>query len=646
ISVLNVAVKGRLVGRLSDAISATQSHRRMLVDSVKDCLIEVASSHAMCRKCVTEKCEERARDCRLNIDRLDTILVQEERSPVPGLNIIQQDATIEKGVEEFAQDAGNNIIAEVPYTMKEESEKIVEQEQTKSKLDRLRDTLQQGFQKTVAALPNMLPKVKMAIDKWNPDMVSDPLVIDQVANNAVEQLSAPEEPPSEFRNTWNQGKQTLNEHLPGILNSVHNKMSQWMSNVGKAFHATTKHIATMIAANDKHKKDKRPGPQWASSSILSLHVLRPDGKKTKWSAHHVNVGGPGEAGVLHNHVVPREDYFGEEEPKIHIDPMPTDFDARPFEQLRQPGNIGQNNGMRSQLGFQPSGPMSGRRNDIPASGGSQSQMMAQPVEQRGQMSSNELPPPQNTAALNSRQSTLQGQNNGFQGQNIPPQQSNNQGQGLMPPSPLPSMLPTQQSATEAGRRRRSMRPVNCKDIENNPKDACEIFHFHCPMCLNESVVLKQACGPHALKTLVDIKKLDLKTATYLVYYEKHMKNGLIVQKVEYDERSFSQRYNSYQLAYITAKVGNRLIVYQTSSLPAFGDMVASGGLIGDEIWQILDSQREFAPDHFLRKDGVFRQNQAAGLQGKKSSASTVATTVTSIVWGVLGTVLYIGFCAF
>ena len=42
-----------------------------------------------------------------------------------------------------------------------------------------------------------------------------------------------------------------------------------------------------------------------------------------------------------------------------------------------------------------------------------------------------------------------------------------------------------------------------------------------------------ACGRDALNTIVDIKKLDLKTASYLVAYDKNMKNGLIVQKVNY-----------------------------------------------------------------------------------------------------------------
>ena len=42
-----------------------------------------------------------------------------------------------------------------------------------------------------------------------------------------------------------------------------------------------------------------------------------------------------------------------------------------------------------------------------------------------------------------------------------------------------------------GRRRRAVAPVTCKDIQLNPEKACQIFHFHCPMCLNETVVLKQ-----------------------------------------------------------------------------------------------------------------------------------------------------------
>lgn len=58
-SVLNVAVKGRLVNKLTAAIQETQKTRHTLAESVKDCLVKASAGHVVCRECVRNLCEKR-----------------------------------------------------------------------------------------------------------------------------------------------------------------------------------------------------------------------------------------------------------------------------------------------------------------------------------------------------------------------------------------------------------------------------------------------------------------------------------------------------------------------------------------------------------------------------------------------------------
>lgn len=57
--VLNVAVKGRLVNKLTAAIEEAQKTRHILAENVKDCLVKASAGHVVCRECVRNLCEKR-----------------------------------------------------------------------------------------------------------------------------------------------------------------------------------------------------------------------------------------------------------------------------------------------------------------------------------------------------------------------------------------------------------------------------------------------------------------------------------------------------------------------------------------------------------------------------------------------------------
>ena len=51
-------------------------------------------------------------------------------------------------------------------------------------------------------------------------------------------------------------------------------------------------------------------------------------------------------------------------------------------------------------------------------------------------------------------------------------------------------------------------------------------------------MLHAGCGPAALKKMVDIKMLDMKTAVYVTVYTKYLRKGLVVQKVGWSLQKF------------------------------------------------------------------------------------------------------------
>lgn len=58
-SVLNVAVKARLLERLTEETDKIQFERNELVSRHKSCLLNVSSTARACHECVVRKCEHR-----------------------------------------------------------------------------------------------------------------------------------------------------------------------------------------------------------------------------------------------------------------------------------------------------------------------------------------------------------------------------------------------------------------------------------------------------------------------------------------------------------------------------------------------------------------------------------------------------------
>ena len=122
----------------------------------------------------------------------------------------------------------------------------------------------------------------------------------------------------------------------------------------------------------------RSAHRWAAGSLMTIHLMRPDGQKSQWSKKTFELGGRSTRNSAintnipprhidhfpatqidefpHRHVDPFPGEFTGEEapvPRIHIDPMPMNPDQRQFQQLNPPGSIAQNEAIRLN---QPVGP--------------------------------------------------------------------------------------------------------------------------------------------------------------------------------------------------------------------------------------------------------------------------------------------------
>jgi hypothetical protein len=99
----------------------------------------------------------------------------------------------------------------------------------------------------------------------------------------------------------------------------------------------------------------------------------------------------------------------------------------------------------------------------------------------------------------------------------------------------------------------------------------------------------------------------------------------------------------YRSAFVTAKIGNKIITYETSALPSFADLTSSGGEIGEELWEIMNKEEEFEPGHFVKS---FESELDAAYHLKQTSNSgCVQSTVNSVVFFVVGLIFYFEFIA-
>ncbi|OWF55025.1 uncharacterized protein LOC110465097 [Mizuhopecten yessoensis] len=188
--------------------------------------------------------------------------------------------------------------------------------------------------------------------------------------------------------------------------------------------------------------------------------------------------------------------------------------------------------------------------------------------------------------------------------------------------------------------------VDCKDVSHDPQEACKAFHFQCAACMDNTAILKESCGKDSMRMMLAIKRVDMKAADYLMTYSKHIKTGIIVLKVKYDENNFDPRTSTYKNAYVTAKVRDEVVTYKTSSLPNLADLSTSGGEIGDEIWMILDEDEHTTDGVSKKLDKVAHDSGSHDhvTMGLKHYGTSDAST-NSVVWGVVGFIMYLGLVA-
>lgn len=113
--------------------------------------------------------------------------------------------------------------------------------------------------------------------------------------------------------------------------------------------------------------------------------------------------------------------------------------------------------------------------------------------------------------------------------------------------------------------------------------------------------------------------------------------------MKYDESSYDAVNEIYRSAFVTAKIGKKIITYETSALPSFTDLTSSGGEIGEELWEIMNNEEEFEPGHFVKS---FENELEEAFHLKQTSNSgCVQSTVNSVVFTVTGLIVYFGFIA-
>ncbi|XP_048754473.1 uncharacterized protein LOC125665723 isoform X2 [Ostrea edulis] len=528
---LNVAVKGRLVNKLTDAIEETQTARQALTEKVKGCLVKASANHVLCRECVRNFCEKRTLQCNGNITKVEIVMKREEETPLPEVKIVEPDVKLAESVIEISNTATEDILLEVPDTLQEEGHYIVEEAETESKLETLGRTMREGFNMAMDNIPKLMPKVKEAFSQMDIHL-SDPESIDRLANDAAHQVAIAMQGKEEAENELNRNFGIIQENLPQIVHKVNNHLNNIMSSVQSFMKSTVNRISQLPGNEGFENVFKFPKNEkkW-STSIVSLHVMKPNGQVTSWSNRQNQIRSP-DVALNHNQAL-HSTQFNRNSINPHASPIPA-----PDQQVLQTA--------------QPTSPF----------------------QTRG---------------------------------------------------------------------KRSFSDVQCDDIAKNPQEACEIFHFRCQQCANDTILLQHGCGKTALKTMVDIKMLDMKTALYVTVYRKYLRRGLVVEKVKYDESSYDAVNEIYRSAFVTAKIGKKIITYETSALPSFTDLTSSGGEIGEELWEIMNNEEEFEPGHFVKS---FENELEEAFHLKQTSNSgCVQSTVNSVVFTVTGLIVYFGFIA-
>lgn len=112
--------------------------------------------------------------------------------------------------------------------------------------------------------------------------------------------------------------------------------------------------------------------------------------------------------------------------------------------------------------------------------------------------------------------------------------------------------------------------------------------------------------------------------------------------MKFDEKSYDPVNKIYRSAFVTAKIGQKIVTYETSALPTFTDLTSSGGEIGEELWEIMNNEDEFEPGYFV-KSFANELSDAFTLHHTAHNSGCVQSSVNAVVFGVTGLILYFGF---
>lgn len=97
----------------------------------------------------------------------------------------------------------------------------------------------------------------------------------------------------------------------------------------------------------------------------------------------------------------------------------------------------------------------------------------------------------------------------------------------------------------------------------------------------------------------------------------------------------------YKSAYLTIKLRDELLTYETASLPGLSDLATSGGEVGDEIWMMLDRNDGMNIHDAVRQTSRFARKNSIGAEAAQELTSSAV--MNNVVYGMMSFIMYLGF---
>ncbi|CAC5411238.1 unnamed protein product [Mytilus coruscus] len=515
---LNVAVKARLLEKLSEETDKIQFERNELVNRHKACLLNISSTAKACKQCVVNKCENRGKQCQLSLGDLQKIKDEFDNKEIPGLDFLSPPTVVQEEIREIKQTAEKNIMKDVPADLKPKGEEIIE------KMKKGMKVFHQNLGQAVNKLPELLPKIEQNIASMSSKI--DMTAVEDIANQAAGQISETMNDPTfnGIRAHVVNSNKMLKQNLPSIMKAMGNTLSKLKLAVGRF-----------------------------------VGVVRVQAG-TAWKQAATDL--PNRTNMDTNSQIPS-----------------TDMDMLP-----KPFNLNQQQAVNGGQSMWSSRAQNQLSNNVQF-----------PLQQNGQ---------------------------------------------FQQPQGFPDMQPAMAQGMTNWRKRRQA-DVPCDQIKARSYEACHSYHFYCPSCMNERTILEHDCGRGALVAMVAIKELDLQAGNDIIKYRQYMDNEEVIKKVHYDKKSLNPDNGMYSRAYVTVQIGEENKIFGTSMLPDIRNIKHAGFILGDELWDILQSNEDTASVRIAQTQ-EFHNVKAEFLKSENTSSSAV---VYGTVWGVVIMVMYMGIVA-